>query len=164
MSHPVGYSRVGALVPINPMADKRSYLFPGKCLSLDKKVKTISSYYKSSVNVVIDAGPLTSDQATQVCVIGGGFTGVNTALELAERGVDVVLLEANEIGWGASGRNGGQMICGIGHDPDLIRKQLAANEFSRLYGMGLEAVQTLTQRIKKYAIECGFNWGYCTVA
>jgi glycine/D-amino acid oxidase-like deaminating enzyme len=49
-------------------------------------------------------------------VIGGGFTGVNTAIELAQRGLSVILLEARRIGWGASGRNGGQLIRGIGHD------------------------------------------------
>ena len=127
-------------------------------------MKTVNSYYKSSANFSIDAGALTSDQAAEVCVIGGGFTGVNTALELAERGIDVILLEAHEIGWGGSGRNGGQMICGIGHDPELIRKQLSETDFAQLYEMGLEAVQTLTQRIEKYDIQCGFNWGYCTVA
>lgn len=127
-------------------------------------METINSYYKSTANFSIDAGALTSDQAAEVCIIGGGFTGVNTALELAERGVDVVLLEAHEIGWGGSGRNGGQMICGIGHDPELIRKQLSDNEFAMLYEMGLEAVQVLTERIKKYDIQCGFNRGYCTVA
>ncbi|WP_417764827.1 NAD(P)/FAD-dependent oxidoreductase [Shewanella chilikensis] len=127
-------------------------------------METINSYYKSSANFSIDASALASDQAADVCIIGGGFTGVNTALELAERGIDVVLLEAHDIGWGGSGRNGGQMICGIGHDPELIRKQLSDSEFAELYGMGLEAVQVLTGRIKKYDIQCGFNWGYCTVA
>lgn len=127
-------------------------------------MKTINSYYKSSANFSIDAGALTSDQTADVCVIGGGFTGMNTALELAERGIDVILLEAHEIGWGGSGRNGGQMICGIGHDPELIRKQLSEAEFAKLFEMGLEAVQVLTGRIKKYDIQCGFNWGYCTVA
>jgi gamma-glutamylputrescine oxidase len=59
---------------------------------------------------------LNGDLVADVCVIGGGFTGVNTAIELAQRGLSVVLLEARRIGWGASGRNGGQLIRGIGHD------------------------------------------------
>ncbi|MFP3507673.1 NAD(P)/FAD-dependent oxidoreductase, partial [Burkholderia sp. SIMBA_062] len=59
---------------------------------------------------------LEGNHTANVCVIGGGLTGVNTALELAERGLSVILLEGRQIGWGASGRNGGQLIRGIGHD------------------------------------------------
>ncbi|MBN1006766.1 NAD(P)/FAD-dependent oxidoreductase [Amphritea pacifica] len=124
----------------------------------------INSYYTASTQYSLDVSALTSDQTAEVCVIGGGFTGVNTALELAERGVDVILLEAREIGWGGSGRNGGQAICGIGHDPELIKKQLTDQQFAQLYGMGLEAIQTLKNRIDQYDIQCDFNWGYCTVA
>jgi glycine/D-amino acid oxidase-like deaminating enzyme len=123
-----------------------------------------NSYYQATAKYSLDAGALTSDQSAEVCVVGGGFTGVNTALELAERGIDVVLLEANAIGWGGSGRNGGQMICGIGHNPELIKKQVSMKEFEALFPMGLEAVHTLTKRIVKYDIQCDFNWGYCTVA
>lgn len=124
----------------------------------------INSYYQASTNVTLDAGSLSTDLETDVCVIGGGYTGVNTALELAERGIDVVLLEAHEIGWGGSGRNGGQVICGIGHDPQTVRKQLSERDFAQLYGMGLDAVQILKNRIEKYDIQCDFTWGYCTVA
>lgn len=127
-------------------------------------MNSINSYYQSTANDCPDFPSLTSDQTAEVCVIGGGFTGVNTALELAEKGVDVVLVEQHDIGWGGSGRNGGQLICGIGHDPELIRKQLASHEFEQLYALGLEAVQILKQRIDRYQIECDFTWGYCTVA
>ena len=67
------------------------------------------SYYSASAQPLAPFGPLVGDVVADVCVVGGGFTGVNTALELAARGRDVVLLEANRIGWGASGRNGGQV-------------------------------------------------------
>ncbi|WP_369821097.1 NAD(P)/FAD-dependent oxidoreductase, partial [Oleiphilus sp. HI0067] len=67
---------------------------------------------------------LTKSLDTQVCVIGGGFSGVNTALELAERGFKVVLLEAYRIGWGASGRNGGQLIQGVVHGIEPFAKAL----------------------------------------
>ncbi|RAH36553.1 FAD-binding oxidoreductase [Halomonas sp. SL1] len=127
-------------------------------------MKDSGNYYKTTTNYDLDAASLTSDQTADVCVIGGGYTGVNTAIELAERGIDVVLLEANEIGWGGSGRNGGQVICGVGHEPELIKQHLSSDEFSQLFGMGLEAVQTLKGRIDKYDIQCDFNWGYCTVA
>lgn len=62
-------------------------------------MKDPGNYHKTTTNYDLDAASLTSDQTADVCVIGGGYTGVNTAIELAERGIDVVLLEANEIGW-----------------------------------------------------------------
>lgn len=124
----------------------------------------VHSYYQDSVKYTLETGPLTTDEVADVVVIGAGFTGVNTALELAERGSDVVLLDAQAVGFGGSGRNGGQMICGIGHDPELVRKQLSDRDFGQLYTMGLEAVQILTQRIETYQIDCDFRWGYCTVA
>ncbi|MCF5190187.1 FAD-dependent oxidoreductase, partial [Pseudomonas simiae] len=74
------------------------------------------SYYRATANALTERPALGTELTADVCVIGGGFTGVNTAIELAQRGLSVVLLEARRIGWGASGRNGGQLIRGIGHD------------------------------------------------
>jgi glycine/D-amino acid oxidase-like deaminating enzyme len=62
--------------------------------------------------------PLDGDRSVSVAVIGGGFTGLSAALHLAKRGVDVAVLEAHQPGWGASGRNGGQVNPGLKHDPD----------------------------------------------
>ncbi|WP_201296876.1 NAD(P)/FAD-dependent oxidoreductase [Billgrantia tianxiuensis] len=66
---------------------------------------------------------LTESRRADVVVIGGGFTGLSAALALAERGIDTVLLEANAIGWGASGRNGGQVIPGLKYDPETLRQR-----------------------------------------
>ena len=63
--------------------------------------------------------PLQADAAADVCVIGGGYAGLSTALHLAERGTNVVVLEARAPGWGGSGRNGGQVIPGLKYDPDV---------------------------------------------
>ena len=71
------------------------------------------SYYAASVNEKTDYAALRGDQQADICVIGAGFTGVSTALHLAERGYNVHMVEANKVGWGASGRNGGQIISGI---------------------------------------------------
>ena len=71
------------------------------------------SYYAASLNEVTDYPVLEGDKSVDVCVVGAGFTGVATALTLAERGFSVALVEANRVGWGASGRNGGQLISGI---------------------------------------------------
>jgi hypothetical protein len=99
-----------------------------------------------------------------VAVVGGGFSGVNTALELAERGRDVVLLEAHRISWGASGRNGGQIIGGIGHDPERFVKAIGEDGVRTIYQMGLEAREVIRERIDTYDIDCDLKWGYCDVA
>jgi len=72
------------------------------------------SYYVATAKGLISYPPLTESVKADVCVIGGGFTGLLSALNLAERGYKVALLEAHKIGWGASGRNGGQV--GSGHN------------------------------------------------
>ena len=79
----------------------------------DQKQEHTSSYYAATVNDVTDYPTLEGTVSADVCVVGGGFTGVSTALSLVERGYSVALVEANRIGWGASGRNGGQVINGI---------------------------------------------------
>ena len=85
-------------------------------LRTDQKQEHTNSYYAASVNEVTDYPALEGSVSTDICVVGGGFSGVSTALTLAERGYSVALVEANRIGWGASGRNGGQLIhggCGL---------------------------------------------------
>ncbi|MEY4932386.1 MAG: hypothetical protein RLZZ403_706, partial [Pseudomonadota bacterium] len=72
----------------------------------------IDSYYAASANAAPLAAPLSGDIRADVCVVGGGIAGLSTALHLAERGYRVVLLEGHRIGWGASGRSGGQAIFG----------------------------------------------------
>jgi len=99
-----------------------------------------------------------------VAVVGGGFSGVNTALELAERGYSVVLLEARRISWGATGRNGGQVIGGIGHDPERFERRIGAEGVRDIYRMGLECCDIVRERVAKYAIDCDLKWGYCDVA
>ena len=83
-----------------------------------------SSYYAATVNCSATFPALKSSETADVCIVGGGFSGVATALELAERGYKVILLEAKRIGWGATGRNGGQLIRGIGHG---VEQFLTAN-------------------------------------
>ena len=71
------------------------------------------SYYAATANWQTDYPVLAGEHRCDVAVVGAGFTGVSAALHLAERGYDVAVIEANRIGWGASGRNGGQLIDGI---------------------------------------------------
>lgn len=123
-----------------------------------------ASYYAVSANWQTAYPRLESDIKADVVVVGGGFSGVNTALELAERGYDVALVEANRIGWGASGRNGGQLIGGIGHDPERFVKTIGESGVKAIYKMGVEARNIIKQRVEKYAINCDLKWGYCDVA
>ncbi len=123
-----------------------------------------NSYYAASANWVTDYPRLEDDISCDVVVVGGGFSGVNTALELAERGYDVVLLEAKRISWGASGRNGGQIIGGIGHDPERFVKRIGEEGVRAIYQMGIEARDVIRERIETYEIDCDLKWGYCDVA
>ena len=123
-----------------------------------------ASYYAASTNHQLQLPRLEDEQTADVCIIGGGFTGLNTAIELAERGLSVVLLEARRIGWGASGRNGGQLIRGVGHDVEQFAPVIGADGVDELKRMGFEAVEIVRQRIERYRIECDLAWGYCDLA
>src|SRR5690606_36699524 len=99
------------------------------------------SWYLASRKVAFDCPVLEGELQADICVVGGGFTGLNTAIELAQRGMSVVLLEARRIGWGASGRNGGQLIRGVGPDPEQFIRIICADGLRELKPTGLEAVQ-----------------------
>ena len=92
----------------------------------------VSSYYAASANQKPHFESLSSDIKTHVCVIGGGFTGLNTAISLAEKNYDVVLIESEKIGWGASGRNGGQLISGFTFS-DYFSKHLSFEEAHQIW-------------------------------
>ena len=122
------------------------------------------SYYAATINRSLDCGKLEGSVSADVCIIGGGFSGLNTAIELAERGLSVIVLEARKIGWGASGRNGGQLIRGVGHGVEQFESVIGASGVRDLKLMGLEAVEIVRQRVEKYKIDCDLTWGYCDLA
>lgn len=122
------------------------------------------SYYAASARASTPYPELAGDLIADVCVIGGGFTGVNTAIELAQRGLSVILLEARRIGWGASGRNGGQLIRGIGHDVEGFSRHVGAEGVRYLHRAGIDSVELVRQRITDNAIECDLRWGFCELA
>ena len=130
----------------------------------DESREHTPSYYAGTANFETDYSTLREHLEVDVAVVGGGFSGVNTALELAERGYSVVLLEANRISWGASGRNGGQVIGGIGHDAERFENKIGKKGVRVIYSMGLEGVDIIRDRVEKYQIQCDLKWGYCDVA
>ena len=123
-----------------------------------------ASYYAASSLPQPDHPVLQGEFVADVCVVGGGFTGLNTALELAERGMSVILLEAHKIGWGASGRNGGQLIRGVGHGLEQFEGVIGKEGVRQMKLMGLEAVEIVRQRVERFNIACDLTWGYCDLA
>jgi glycine/D-amino acid oxidase-like deaminating enzyme len=121
------------------------------------------SYYAATANWQTDYPELEGSIEADVAIVGGGFSGVATAVELSERGYKVVLLESNRIGWGASGRNGGQIIGGYGQNPGAFRSTIGSEGVDIVEGMGVECVDIIKQRIEKYNIDCDLKWGYCEV-
>lgn len=127
----------------------------------------IHNYYSATQNDHTQYPALEGNIRTDVVVIGGGSTGVATAVELAERGFAVVLLEANRIGWGASGRNGGQVTGSLSGD-DAIFKQLQqrigddATEVMRL--LRWHGHDIIARRIERYGIKCDMRRGHLHTA
>ena len=122
-----------------------------------------ASYYAATANKQTVYEQLNGHKKTDVCVIGAGFTGISTALHLAERGYKVHVLEANKVGWGASGRNGGQMIGGISGESRLSRDLSKINE-KIVFEMGWQGHKIIRDRVKKYNIKCDLKNGYIDVA
>ncbi|MEO1042019.1 MAG: FAD-binding oxidoreductase [Pseudomonadota bacterium] len=127
-----------------------------------------NSYYAASQRDKEPFPSLAGTETVDVCIVGGGLTGVSAAVELAERGQKVALLEANRIGWGASGRNGGQIIGGWGgplsSDPARADRMIGKGAGQKIVRMGTECVDIIRDRIEKYQIECDLKWGYLNVA
>ena len=122
-----------------------------------------NSYYAATRRERIDYPALAGDVRADVAVVGAGFTGVSASLSLAERGYDVVLLEANRVGWGASGRNGGQLIDGF-VDIGKIESRLGTDAANLVYRMGLECRDLVLERIERYGIECDLKFGFVDLA
>ncbi len=123
-----------------------------------------ASYYAATVNDTTRHPPLTAALTVDVCVIGAGLTGISTALNLAERGYSVAVLEASRIGWAASGRNGGQLISGFACGIDTFARYLDSANVKRVWDMGLETLDIVKDRIAKHRIECELTLGYLHAA
>jgi len=102
-----------------------------------------------------DCPPLSGDHLAELCVIGGGFTGLSAAYHAAEAGANVMLIEAAEPGWGAAGRNGGQVIPGLKLDPDDLERRFGAKRGRRLVDFAGAAPDLVFELIAKHQIECG---------
>jgi len=132
-------------------------------LSTDREL-TRDSYYLATAPRTQGYAPLRESIEADVAIVGGGLAGLSAAIELAERGMEVVLLEANEVGSGASGRNGGQAIHGLACDQETIEAQLGLAESRRIWAMGIEALDLIRARCERHRIDAEWQSGYLGLA
>jgi gamma-glutamylputrescine oxidase len=119
------------------------------------------NYYTATRKYDVQYPRLTQDLDVDVVVIGGGFSGVNTALELAEKGIaNIAILEARHLGYGGTGRNGGQVMAGIGHDIDAMEKHVGPDGMKILFQIASEGAGILQARAEKYGINADVHRGY----
>ncbi|HSD69624.1 MAG TPA: FAD-binding oxidoreductase, partial [Woeseiaceae bacterium] len=122
-----------------------------------------ASYYAATANRRSDYPRLAGEHRFDVAVVGAGYTGLSAALFLAERGYKVAVVEARRVGWGASGRNGGQLIDGF-VETDKIEKRLGARAAEIAWQMGIECRDIVIERIREYSIDCDLKLGYLDLA
>ena len=114
----------------------------------------MANLYRDTAEPAAATPPLDGDTRADVAVVGGGITGLSTALHAAERGAKVVLLEAQEPGWGASGRNGGQVNPGLKLDPDTVERDFGGELGGRMNALAGAAPQFVFDLVKRHAIRC----------
>lgn len=119
-----------------------------------------ASYYAASANDHTRHPELMGEADADVCVIGAGFTGISAALHLAERGYDVALLEGEAVGWGASGRNGGQICTGFNKSMDAIEGLVGKQGAQAMWDVEVASKELIRERVDKHQIDCDLTWGY----
>lgn len=118
-----------------------------------------ASYYAATAAPLAPYPILKGERRADVCIIGGGYTGLSAALHLAERGFDVVLLEAHRVGFGASGRNGGQVGSGQRQDQDWLEKTVGQDKAHRLWELSQDAKMLVRDLIDRHAMPVTFHPG-----
>jgi len=125
------------------------------------------SYYSATIDQDSDYPSVQGEVRVDVAIIGGGFTGVATAVELAERGFKVAVVEANRIGWGASGRNGGQVTGSLSGDTAMtqqMRKRLGDEVDDFIWNLRWRGHSIIEQRVQRYGIACDLKHGHLHAA
>jgi len=117
------------------------------------------SYYAASANPVPPRPALQGEVETDVCIIGAGYTGLSSALFLLENGFKVSIVEAAKVGFGASGRNGGQIVNSYSRDIDVIERTVGPKQAQLLGHMAFEGGRIIRERVAKYNIQCDLKDG-----
>ena len=128
-----------------------------------KRPGHVASWYASTAAESPLQPRLQGREVADVCILGAGLTGLSAALELAEAGYRVIVLEAERVGWGASGRNGGQAIFGFSCDQSKIAGLIGIEDARRMFAWSLEGMDLLRERIRRYGIECDWRDGHAHV-
>ncbi|MDR3368798.1 FAD-binding oxidoreductase [Rhodoferax sp.] len=123
-----------------------------------------NSYYEASVSRPDALPPLQGDINCDVLVVGAGFAGLSAAIELSRRGYSVVVLEADRVGGGASGRNGGQAIVGYASGQEPFEHQLGRDQARLAWELSLQSIDLIDERIRDFDIDCDWVKGYLHVA
>ncbi len=131
--------------------------------ALETRQEHTTSYYAATASYPEHYPELEGQVSVDICVVGAGFTGTSTALTLAERGYSVALVEANRVGWGASGRNGGQLIHGFSKDYK-IAAALGPDYEDMIWEMAWRGHDMIYDRVERYGIDCDLVPGYFEVA
>ncbi|TDR31067.1 gamma-glutamylputrescine oxidase [Hydromonas duriensis] len=129
----------------------------------DEKL-TQNSYYAATSTPLPEQPRLQGAHSFDVCVVGAGLAGLSAALELAQAGYKVAILEGKRIAWGASGRNGGQAIAGYACDQEPFEKQLGLDDAKKAFNITLEGLDLMRERIVEHNIQCDWIDGYMTAS
>ncbi len=124
-----------------------------------QQITHTGSYYAASAQDAPSRPPLSGELETDVCVVGAGFTGIVTGLTLAELGYRVVILDSAKVGWGASGRNGGQIINGFSREIDYIEDTVGTEGANALAALALEGSNIIREHVARYKIDCDLKDG-----
>lgn len=117
------------------------------------------SYYAASRKIDRQPVPLQGAVTADVCVVGAGYSGLSAALHLAEKGFKVVIVEAAEVGWGASGRNGGQVVNGLNASLETIERRYGTGTANFVGGLVQEGAGIIYDWVARYGIDCDLRRG-----
>lgn len=131
---------------------------------IGQKLHSNRSWYDDTAIKIEGFQRLEGDMSCDVCVVGAGYTGLMASLELAEKGYNVVLLESRTVGWGASGRNGGQLIRAYRKSFSELTEKYSPENKRLFWEMNVESINLLASRVKKHGIDCELRWGNVVAA
>jgi len=112
------------------------------------------SYYAASANPAPERPALEGDLETDICIVGAGYSGLSTGLHLAEKGYKVAIIEGARVGWGASGRNGGQIVNGLNASLQTIKRRYGQDTATFVAGLVQEGGEIIRERVRTYNIQC----------
>ena len=130
----------------------------------DRPGEHAPSWYAATATPLPDHPPLEGEHRADVCIVGGGYAGLSAALHLAQGGLSVVLVEANRVGWGASGRNGGQLSYGPRIDIRKYERLVGVDDAAKVWDVSTAATALVKRLVATHAIACDLRPGHIEAA